>query len=82
MGSLNPALATTMNLGNPGPRLVPRFWSAVLEAMNYVDIDEAVTFGKKAEQLAQQLPVSLRHSLLFEVAQGLRCEAGSCSLGC
>lgn len=64
-------LPAVICLGHPGPRMVPRFWSAVLEALLYVDAAEAEKAGKrKAAELAHALPEALRAALLFDVPEG------------
>lgn len=67
------SVAPRINLAKPGPRIVPRFWSGVLEAVSYAMAEEAASYGKKAEQVALQLPKNMKDSLLFEIARGLRC---------
>ena len=53
-------------------------------------------YGKKAEQMATEVPMAMKHSLLYEVAEGIKCARGAgewgqardlaigrvCSVGC
>ena len=55
----------TMNLAKPGPRLLSRFWSSIIEALLYADRDEASSVGKKALEMVTALESHLKGSLLY-----------------
>ncbi len=59
-------LPPTINLASPGPQTVPRFWSAVIEAVLYVDREEAEKAGKSVVEMVNLLLTDeLRSSLLY-----------------
>jgi hypothetical protein len=64
-----PAFTTmppTINLATPGPQTVARFWSAVIEAVLYVDKEEAEKAGKSVVEMVDSLLTDeLRSSLLY-----------------
>ena len=60
----------TIRLGNPGPRVVPRFWSALIEAVLYTDMVEAEKLGKKTAELVAAIPGALKKSLMYEIPEG------------
>lgn len=60
------SLPPTINLANPGPRTVARFWSAVIESILYLDKDEAERGGKSVAEMANSLVTDeLKKSLLY-----------------
>jgi hypothetical protein len=60
------SIPPSINLATPGPQIVPRFWSAVIEAVLYVDKEEAEKAGKSAvEMINSLLTDELRGSLLY-----------------
>jgi hypothetical protein len=61
----------TVNLAEPGPRSTTRWWSAILEALLYTTPASSVGGGeakKKAGDLVAYLPILLKRSLMYEVA--------------
>lgn len=60
------ALPPSINLANPGPRTVARFWSAVIEAILYLDKEAAEKGGKSVVEMVNSLLTDeLRKSLLY-----------------
>jgi hypothetical protein len=56
----------SINLATPGPQTVPRFWSAVIESILYLDKEEADKSGKSAAEMVHLLLTDeLRTSLLY-----------------
>lgn len=60
----------TVCLATPGPRVVPRFWSALLEALLYTDMAEAERLGKKTAELVGAIPGFLKKSLMYDIPEG------------
>ena len=58
-------LPPVINLQQPGPQTIPRLWSSVIEAVLYLDKEEAEKGGKSAAELNAALPETLKSSLLF-----------------
>jgi len=63
-------LPAAINLAHPGPRISPRLWTAVLEALLYADQGETAAGGKKAAEMVAALPDHLKKALMYEVPQG------------
>lgn len=60
----------SVNISQPGPRFLTRLWSAILESLLYATA--ASGEGKRAVDLVSILPVLMRKSLLYEVAEGAK----------
>jgi hypothetical protein len=59
-------LPPSINLANPGPQTVARFWSALIESILYLDKDEVERGGKSVVEMVNSLLTDeLRKSLLY-----------------
>ena len=66
-GQLAPPLVPTITLGEPGPRLCPRLWSAILESLTVLADEGSQDKKAVGSKFLAVLPKKLRHSLLYEV---------------